>query len=166
MAGQEINLVDSPTVKWTKGPQSGTDPVFDLPIFPVHADVQQVSTVGITVDGGAAIPTTGLQGFIQVPFGGTIIGWSIVAKQTGSVSVEIWKAASSAPPAAPVIPNSGNKISAAAPCALSSAQSAAVGASGVSTWGTAVAAWDVFAFQMNSIATITRFTLGIQIQRS
>jgi hypothetical protein len=125
-----------------------------------------VSTVGITIDGGGSTPATGTKGFIQVPFAGTLIGWSLVADVSGSASVDIWKVASSAPPSAPSVPTSTNKISATAPCALSSAQSAAVGSSGVSTWTTTVAAWDVFGFNLTAATTVTRLTLEIQIQRS
>lgn len=166
MAGQEINLTNTASVTWVKGPSSGTDPIYDLPIYPVYATVATPKTVGITIDGAGSVPTTGPKGFIQIPFAGTITGWTIVADRSGSVSIEIWKVASSAPPAAPSIPTSSNKISASAPCALSSAQSAAVGASGVSTWTTAVAQWDVIAFQLDSIATVQRLTLELQIQRS
>lgn len=38
--GSELNFTDSPTVKWTKGAQTGTDPVYNLPIFPLTAEAQ------------------------------------------------------------------------------------------------------------------------------
>lgn len=125
-----------------------------------------VSIAGLTVDGGGSTPATGTKGFVQVPFAGTIIGWAIVADQAGSASFDIWKVASSAPPAAPSVPTSANKISASAPPALSSAQSASAGASGVSTWTTAVAQWDVLGFNLTAATTVTRITLQIFIQRS
>jgi hypothetical protein len=118
------------------------------------------------IDGGSSTPTTGLKVTIQVPFAGTIIGWSVLADVSGSASVEIWKVASSAPPSAPVIPTSGNKISASAPVSLSSAQSAAVASSGVSTWTTSVAAWDVFGFNLVSASTLKRLMIELQILRS
>ena len=126
----------------------------------------RISTVGITIDGGGSPPTAGLKGIIQIPFAGTIIGWSALADVSGSASLDIWKVASSAPPSAPVIPTSGNKISASAPVALSSAQSASAGSSGVSTWTTAVAQWDTFGFNLASATTLTRITIVLQITRS
>lgn len=154
-----LNFTSNTNVKFTKGAQTGTDPTFGLPIFPLTIGVYK--TIGITTDA-----STGLKGMIQIPFAGGIIGWSLVADQSGSASFEIWKRASSAPPSAPAIPTSANKISASAPCALSSAQSAAVAAAGVSTWTTAVAQWDVIAFQLNSAATVTRLTLQLLFQGS
>jgi hypothetical protein len=126
----------------------------------------RVSGVGITIDGGGAAPAAGLKGLIQIPFAGTITGWAILTDVSGSASVEIWKVASSAPPSAPAIPTSGNKISASAPASLSSAQSASVGSSGVSTWTTSVAAWDVFGFKLISASVLTRLTIVLQMVRS
>lgn len=125
-----------------------------------------VSTAGLTADGGSSTPSTGVKGYIQIPFAGTIIGWSLIANVSGTLAMDIWKVSSSAPPTAPTIPTSANIISASAGPSLSSAQSSSVGSSGVSTWTTAVSQWDVLGFQLNSISTITRFTLEIQIQRS
>lgn len=125
-----------------------------------------VSTVGITIDGGGSVPSTGIKGFIQIPFGCTITGWSIVADQSGSASLDIWFLAGSAPPAAPGIPTSSNKISASAPAALSSAQSAAGGASAISTWTAALSQWGTLAFNLSSVTTCTRITLELQLSRT
>jgi hypothetical protein len=126
---------------------------------------QIVSTVGVTIVTGSS-PTTGLKGTMQVPYAGTIIGWTILADVSVSASVDIWKVASSAPPSVPAIPTSGNKISASAPVSLSTAQAAAVAAAGVSTWTTAVAAWDVFGFNLTSVSSVARLTIELQILRS
>jgi hypothetical protein len=154
-----------------QGNQDG--PLLYVSAFPQRATpslhgtvLQDVKTVGAMIDGGSSTPTTGLKVTIQVPFAGTIIGWSVLADVSGSASVEIWKVASSAPPSAPVIPTSGNKISASAPVSLSSAQSAAVASSGVSTWTTSVAAWDVFGFNLVSASTLKRLMIELQILRS
>lgn len=39
MAAEILNFTDTATVKWTKGAQTGTDPVYGLPIFPLTAAV-------------------------------------------------------------------------------------------------------------------------------
>ena len=126
-----------------------------------------VHTVGITIDGGGAAITTGIKGSIQVDFAGSVIGWSIEADQAGSIQVEIDKHASSAPPAVPAIPNTTtDKISASAPVALATAQSAAVAAAGVSTWTTTVAQWDSIQFNVALATTVQRVTLYLRIQGS
>lgn len=125
------------------------------------------SVVGLSIDGGGSVIATGqVKRTVQVPFAGTIVGWAITADQSGSISADVWKVASSAPPSAPVIPTAANKISASAPVALSGAQSAAGGSSAVSTWTTAVAAWDVIGFDVTAAATITAVTIEIFILRS
>lgn len=116
--------------------------------------------IGITVDG-----STGVKGAIQIDFAGTIIGWSIIADVAGSIQVEVDRKTSSTPPAAPGIPNTTtDKISASAPIALSSAQSAARAAAGVSTWTTHLNQWDVVQFNVISVATIARATMYLLIQ--
>lgn len=131
------------------------------------AGITGPAIAGVTIDGGGSAIGTGQKGYIQIPFPGTITGWSIVADQAGSISVEIDKHASSAPPAAPARPNTTiDKISASAPCALSSAASASGGTSEVSTWATAVAGYDVIGFNVASAATVTRVTVTLVIARS
>jgi hypothetical protein len=140
---------------------SGTLPVAQLPAAAV------TSVIGITIDGGASPPTTGTKGIIQVPFACTITGWSIIADQSGSASVDICFHSGSAPPSAPSVPNtSSDKISASAPVALSSAQSAAGGASEISTWTTALSQWGSVLFNLTSITTCQRITVLIEVTRT
>src|ERR1035441_2826275 len=113
-------------VTWQKGASTGTDPSTGAPIYPVSAYVPQIlGTLGLVVDGGGSTPTTGLKGFLIVPYDCTITSWTVVGDQSGSASVDVWfVTAGGPPPVAANIPTVGNKISASAPVALSSAQSA------------------------------------------
>lgn len=125
------------------------------------------SVVGVTLDGGSSSPTTGTKGYIQVPYSGTIVGWSVIADQAGALTVEVDKKASSAPPAAPAIPNTTtDKISASAPITTGGQQSASGGATAVSTWTTTVAQWDVFQFNVTVASTLLRATICVVIQRT
>jgi hypothetical protein len=126
----------------------------------------RVGVIGITIDGGGSVPSTGLKGYAQIPFAATITGWSIIADQAGSASIDIWALAGSAPPTAPSIPTSANKISASAPVALATAQSAAGGTSAITTWTTAISQWMTVAFNLTSITTCTRLTIELQVLRS
>jgi len=134
--------------------------------LPVAASSVSAS-VGITVDGGGSAPATGVKGFIQLPYAATITGWSVIADVAGTMSMDIWRAASSAPPSAPAVPTSGGKISASAPVTIaSSAQSASGGSSAISTWTTALAQWDVLGFSLSAAATLTRITVEIFITKN
>jgi hypothetical protein len=122
-----------------------------------------VGIVGITIDGGGTVPTTGLKGLVQIPYACTITGWSIIADQSGAASVDIWALAGSAPPTTPSIPVSANKISASAPVALSSAQSAAGGTTAISTWTKPISQWMTVAFNLSSITTCNRIAIELQV---
>jgi hypothetical protein len=126
----------------------------------------EIYPVTLRVVSSSALTTGAQNSFGQVTEAGTIVSWSITADQSGSVSVDVWKAASSAFPAAPTIPTSANKISASAGPSLSSAQSASENAAGLTGWTTAVSQYDVFGFNIASASTVKAITLQIWIQRS
>jgi hypothetical protein len=120
--------------------------------------------IGISIDGGSSSPSTGVKGYLDIPFNCTITGWTIVADQSGSASLDVWFiAGSGAPPTAPNVPNSGNKISASAPIALSSAQTASGGSSAISTWTTTLTQWGTLAFNLASVTTCQRLNIQIQV---
>ena len=119
-----------------------------------------IKKVGITVDG-----IVGVKGAIQIDFAGVIIGWSVIANAVGTLEVEVSRAASSPPPAAPAIPNPmSDKISASAPIALATVQSAAASEAEVESWDGALEQWDVLQFSVVAAATITVATLYLRIQ--
>ena len=151
------------------GPSSGSAaaPTFrslvaaDLPASDI------VRVVGITIDGGGSVPSTGVKGYVVIPYGCTITGWTIIADHSGLASVDInFIAGSGAPPTAPNIPTDSNKISASAPVVLSSAQSAAGGSSAISTWSTSLGQWGTVMFNLNSVTTCTRVSVQLQVQLS
>lgn len=45
----------------------------------------------IALDGGGATITTGAKGFYIAPFAMTITGWTLVADQSGSIAIDVWK---------------------------------------------------------------------------
>lgn len=112
--------------------------------------------IGITIDGGGSAITTGLKGFRSFPVAGTITGVRMLADQSGSAVVDIWKDTYAGFP--PVV---GNSITAAAKPTISGAQNSED--TTLTGWTTAVAAGDVFAFNVDSAATITRLTLELTI---
>lgn len=115
------------------------------------------SSMGITVDNAGSAITTGLKGFLVVPYACKITGWSIVGDQSGSAVIDIWKAAGA-------IPTNSNSITASAPPTLTTAQ---LGSSSTLTgWTVDVAAGDVIGFYVDSAATITRLTLQLTITRA
>ena len=125
------------------------------------AIVAQSRKIGATVDG-----SPGVKGAIQIDFGGTIVGWSIIADQVGDIVVEVSRASSSPPDDVPAIPDPvADKISASAPIKILGAQSASGGEDDVDTWDTQLLPWDVVQFKVAGATTITRATLYLRIQQ-
>lgn len=112
-------------------------------------------TIGITVDGGGSVLTTGSKGFRSFPVAGTIVAARILADAAGNLVFDVKKSTYAAFPVQA-------SIVAAAPPTLSAAQKSED--TTLTGWTTAVAAGDVFGFEITGIpATITRATLELTI---
>ena len=116
------------------------------------------SSFGITIDGSGSVITTGQKGFIRVPYACTIAEWTLMADQSGSAVVDIWKDTMANFP-----PTVADTITASAKPMLSSQQGAS--STTLTGWTTSVNAGDVFAFNVDSASTITRLTLAVRCTR-
>lgn len=105
---------------------------------------------------GAAL-TTGIKRDYQVPFACTIRKVTLLADQSGSVVVDIWKDTFANFP--PVV---GDSITAAAKPTISAALKAEN--STLTGWITAIAAGDILRFNIDSVATITRLELSLDVE--
>ena len=113
----------------------------------------------MTIDGGGSAITTGVKGYISVPFNGTITGWTLIADQSGSIVVDVWKTNFAGAP-----PTVANTITGTEKPTLSSAQKAEN--LSLSTWSTSVSVGDIIGFNVDSVSTITRVNLDIKITKS
>jgi hypothetical protein len=102
--------------------------------------------------------TPGIQGDLRCDFACTITGWALMADQTGSLIVDVWKQALGSYP-----PTVANSITGASPPTISA------GLKGSSTtltgWTTNVNGGDVFRFNVNSNSAITRCTIALTLVR-
>ena len=117
-----------------------------------------LGSFGITIDGGGSAITTGVKGYVQIPYNGTITGWTILADQSGSIVVDVWKDTFANYP--PLVADS---IAGSEKPTLSSViknQDLAL-----STWTTSVTAGDIIAFNVDSASTVTRVNLSINITK-
>lgn len=120
------------------------------------------STVDLVfvIGDGSNVITSGLKGFLPVDFGGTIVSWTLVADASGSLAIDIWKAAYASAP-----PTSADKITASAGPALSSAQKNQ--SSTLTGWTTIFSAGDVFAVNVSGTpATIKQATLVLKVTKA
>jgi hypothetical protein len=114
----------------------------------------QGASVEVIFDGQGSPPSTGLKGFIDIPFACTITKWRLMADVSGSIQVDIWKDIYANFP-----PTLADTITAAAKPTLTAQQKNE--SSTLTGWTTAVAAGDVLAFNIDSVATVTRVTLSL-----
>ncbi len=123
------------------------------------AQPAEIAPVGITIDGGGSAITTGLKGYIEVPYAGTIVGWTLLGDQTGSMVMDVWKDSYANYP-----PTVADTI------AGTEKPTITAGVKGqdlsLTTWTTSVAAGDILGFNVDSCSSITRAHLIIRIQRT
>jgi hypothetical protein len=113
-------------------------------------------TVGVTVDGGGSVVTTGVKGAIRIPISGTITSWSLMADLAGDIEFDVTLDApgTTYPPTTSIV--------AAAPPTMTGNDFATD--STLTGWTTAVTAGDVFGFTITGTpATIERVTLQIVV---
>lgn len=114
-------------------------------------------TIGVSIDGGGNVITTGTKGYVEVPYAGTIEEWKIIAEPSGSITFDIWKSNAA-------IPTNSNTITASAKPTLTTAQRAT--STTLTGWTTAVSVNDVFGFEVESATTVTKAVLTVVIQQT
>src|SRR5262245_11973383 len=132
---------------------SGTVPSARLPA--------RVGAVGLIIDGGSSAITTGVKGFLRVPFAGTITGVTLLSTDAsataGSIVVDLWKDTYATYP-----PTVADSICASAKPTLASANKSED--TTLTGWTTAITAGDVLGINVDSASTVTRVTLLLTVQ--
>ena len=116
---------------------------------------------GYVLDGGGIALTTGSKGFIQVPFSCTLIGWTLMADQQGSIVVDVKGQAS------PTWPNTSTTTASIAGSDLPTLTAQKIAKSVLMTgWTQAATEGSLIEFYINSASTITRATLQLHFVRT
>jgi hypothetical protein len=105
-----------------------------------------------------------VRGYIVVDVAQTINQVTLLADQTGSIVVDIWKCTYSAFDAGATHPVVGDSITASDTPTISSATKSQD--STLTSWNTTVAAGSVLAFNVKSVATCQRVVLDLKTTRS
>lgn len=116
-----------------------------------------IASVGITVDGGGSVPTTGSKGFVVVPYACTINSVTLLGNASGSIVFDIKKSTYSGFP-------TNTSIVASAPPTLSSVQKNQD--TTLTGWTTTVSAGDVLEFLVSSVTTVTRVNLILSVTKN
>ena len=116
-------------------------------------------SIEFVIDGGGAAITTGIKGDLEVPFDCTINSSSLLADQSGSIVIDIWKDVYANYP-----PTDADSITASAPPTISSATNSTD--STLTGWTTSLTKGDILRFNVDSATTVTRVTLSLKVTRA
>lgn len=119
----------------------------------------KILAITIIIDGGGSVITTGVKCDVEVPFDCTINRATLLADQSGSMVIDIWKDTYANYP-----PIGTDSITASAKPTLSSATKSQD--STLTGWTTSVSAGDVLRFNVDSASTITRVTLSLKVTKT
>jgi hypothetical protein len=128
----------------------------------LHADAtwsDELAAICFIVDGGGATITAGIKGDLTVPFACTIVDWTILSDQSGSIVVNLWKSTLAAFP-----PTVTAKITASLPPTVTSTTKA--NSTTLTGWTTTVSAGDVIRFNVDSVTTIQRATITLKVKKA
>jgi hypothetical protein len=120
-----------------------------------------LAEIVIEIDGNGAVITTGIKGFLPIPFACTILEWTLLstdaAATAGSIIMDIWKDIFANYP-----PTVADTITAAAKPTLSAANKAQ--SSTLTGWNPNIAANDVLGWKVDTVSTLTKATLILKVQ--
>lgn len=118
---------------------------------------QRLRSLPFTIYQNGSVLTAGIKADIYVPFSGTIIGVTLLADQTGSVVLDVWKKAYANYP-----PLLADTITASAKPTLSSAVK--YRDTTLTGWNTSISAGDCLRLNFDSAGTITRLFVGFDVR--
>lgn len=121
--------------------------------------VDDLAALVYVIDGGGSAITTGEKGHLACPFDCVIESVEMEAAQSGSIVVDIWKDTYANFP-----PTVADSICASAKPTISTAQKAKD--TTLTGWTTTVTAGDVFAYNVDSITTIQRVTITLNVRKT
>jgi hypothetical protein len=116
---------------------------------PVHG-------IGATFDGAGSALTTGTKSYVTAPYACTVSAWNMTV-DTGTATIDVWKIATGT-----AVPTVSNTITASALPAIASGT--ALHSTTLTGWTTSVSANDIFAFNVNAVASATRASVVLQCQ--
>ncbi len=115
-----------------------------------------VSSIAFIIDGGGSAITIGEKGHLEIPFTCTIQQVTLLADQAGSIVVDIWKDTYANFP-----PTVADSICASAKPTISAAQKSQD--STLTGWTKTISAGDILAFNVDSVATVTRVVVNLRV---
>ena len=129
-----------------------------VPKWAAAAESSQDGTINFIIDGGGAAVATGVMGDVQIDFKCTITSVEMLADQSGSMVVDIWKDTYANFP-----PTNADTITATATPTISAATKSSD--STLTGWTTSIATGDILRYNVDSNSTIERATVALNYTR-
>lgn len=115
--------------------------------------------IGFTRDGSGEVLETGIVADVTIPVNCTLLGWTLLADQTGSIVIDVWRDTLANFP-----PTNADSITNSHEPTISSAQKAED--TDISDWSSvSLLAGDTLRFNIDSISAITRVTFQLKARR-
>jgi len=127
------------------------------PLQQATLSIEPIRAVTYVIDGGGSVINTGVAGALYIPFDCAISAATLLADESGSVVVDVWKQ-----PLASYPPTSGNSICASDLPTISSGQDSTD--STLTGWTTDIDAGDTLVFNVNSVTNIKRLTICLTVK--
>lgn len=119
----------------------------------------------IVIGDGTNVIGTGATGrWFQMDFACTIVQATALARESGSISVDVWRTTYSSFDAGATHPVAGDKISASAPITFSTTTKSQD--STLTGWTKTLAADDVLAFNVSSVTTCKQVTITLKVTKT
>jgi hypothetical protein len=126
-------------------------------VDPTFAD--NLATITFIIDGSGSVITTGIKGDLEIPFACTINRVTMLADQSGSIVVDLWKDTYANYP-----PTVADTITAAAKPTITTATKSQDAT--LTGWTTSIAAGDTLRFNVDSVTTIQRVTISLKVTKT
>jgi hypothetical protein len=153
-AGGTKGLVPAPAAGDTAaGKFLKADGTFDVPIGSSNIRTKPLIFI---FDGGGSEIQTGTHGDLSVDFSGIIQSVTLLADQSGSIVIDIWKDTYANFP-----PTGADSITASAKPTISTASKSQDAT--LTGWTTVVSAGDVLRFNVDSVTSLQRVTLALKV---
>lgn len=153
-----LTMANKTIATWPLGSTSGTtDRSSTVKDTSVHIGGVP-GAIGITIDGGGSAISTGVKGYISVPYAGYITDATVICGTTGSITIDVWKTSY-----AGALPTSANTIAGSTPLVITSTNKVQHTTTGWSP--TTFSEGDVFAFKVDSVSSISLATVTIRTLR-
>lgn len=153
---EDVNLLDDEVVAIET--ELGVSPKGDYDDVVSRLENNELSAIVFIIDGGGSEITTGLKGHIEIPFKCEIQKVTLLADQSGSVKIDIWKDTYANYP-----PTDADTITGANEPEIATGVKDQDGT--LTDWTTTINAGDILSFNVDSIDTIEKVTVVLLVKK-